>query len=342
MKVTVKYVTRRLNNDGVERWYWQRKGHPLVRLPDDPLARFATAMRLNAEAEGRVDRQVGPVPGTLDHVINDYQDGDGWAALAQRTRWSYGTWLKRYSAKWGDLDVRAITRPAIVDFLKTVSRGSRRLAAAVLQVALDHARYLGLVDTNQAERLRIRGSDGRAEYLDEATSAAWLAAAQGHPDGARMTMAFALMLYTAQRPRDCLAMAWTRYDGQAIQLRQMKTHKLLSVPCHRDLRAMLEASPRQHVAICAGLAYNRFNAQWREICRQAGIVGKQARDLRRSAIVRLHEAGCEPLEISHISGHSLADVNSVLDRTYTVRTAPTAQRAMKKWENTGGTESNGS
>ncbi len=34
------YVTRRTNANGKVRWYWQRPGHKLTRLPDDPVERF--------------------------------------------------------------------------------------------------------------------------------------------------------------------------------------------------------------------------------------------------------------------------------------------------------------
>ena len=46
----LKYVTKRRNKRGI-RWYWQRKGHPLVRLPDDPVKRFALAHKLNEQAD---------------------------------------------------------------------------------------------------------------------------------------------------------------------------------------------------------------------------------------------------------------------------------------------------
>lgn len=340
MKVTVKYVTRRVNSDGAERWYWQRKGHPLVRLPDDPAARIARALRLNAEAESRLERRIGPDPHSVQAVIDRYQDSETWRGLAPKTQSSYRTWLRRYGAMWGDLDVReAITRDVIVDYLATVSKGSRRLAAAVLQVILDHAHYRGLIEVNHAQRLRIKAGKPRWQTLTDDECDAWARAAQGHPDGDRMAMAFNLLRYTGQRPSDCLAMAWPRYDGEAIQLRQEKTGRLLAVPCHTALRTLLDGRQRQHVTICEGLTYRRFNAQWRTISRAAGIIGRQARDLRRTAVVRLHEAGCEPLEIAHITGHSLSDVTGILDATYTVRTMPTARRAMGKWQNSGRTES---
>lgn len=333
MKISMRYVTVRRDSKGGERWYWQRKGHKLVRLPADPVERFALATRLNAEAENRLPRRVGPDPGSLQAVIDSYQSTEGYLELAKRTRQSYGTWIKRYSAMWGAVHVSGLSRNVIVDYLATISsKGNRRLAAAVLQALLNHAHYRGLVETNHASRLRLKSPPPRHETLSDAECKAWLEAAQAHRDSDRMIAAFCLMRYTAQRPSDCLAMAWTRYDGQSINLRQEKTKRLLSVPCHRDLRALLDARKRQHVTICDGLTYRLWNRYWRQICKAAELVNKQARDMRRTAIVRLHEAGCEPLEIAHISGHSLADVNSVLDSTYVVRTNPTGDRAMRKWE----------
>ena len=335
MKVSMKYVTRRVDKGGGVRWYWQRRGHKLVRLPDDEAERFALALRLNNEAEQRIERQVGPAAGSLEAVADSYQNSERWTRLAPKTQASYRTWIRRFCAKWGHLQADALNREAVTDAIETVPPGSRRLAAAVLQVLLDHARYKGLVLVNNAERLKIRSQPPRRQTVSDVECDAWLAAAEAHPDRDRMVMAFALLRYTAQRPSDCLAMAWPRYDGEAIQLRQEKTGRLLAVPCHQALRAVLDARRRQHVTICDGLTYRRFNPQWRAICKAAGIVGKQARDMRRTAIVRLHEAGCEPLEIAHISGHSLSDVTGILDATYSVRTLPTARRAMGKWEQAG-------
>jgi len=36
----LRYVTRRADRSGRERWYWQRRGHPLTRLPDDKAERL--------------------------------------------------------------------------------------------------------------------------------------------------------------------------------------------------------------------------------------------------------------------------------------------------------------
>jgi hypothetical protein len=51
MHVKLRYVERRVDHSGAERWYWHRHGHKLARLPDNPIERMAVAERLNAAAD---------------------------------------------------------------------------------------------------------------------------------------------------------------------------------------------------------------------------------------------------------------------------------------------------
>jgi hypothetical protein len=51
MHVKLRYVERRVDRSGAERWYWHRRGHKLARLPDHPIERMALAERLNAAAD---------------------------------------------------------------------------------------------------------------------------------------------------------------------------------------------------------------------------------------------------------------------------------------------------
>ena len=54
MHIKLRYVERRVDRSGADRWYWHRRGHKLARLPDDPIERMAMAERLNAAADRRV------------------------------------------------------------------------------------------------------------------------------------------------------------------------------------------------------------------------------------------------------------------------------------------------
>lgn len=76
----LKYVTRRVNRQGRERYYWQHPDFPLVRLPDEPSQRAQKALELNRKVERgrmRADRGVvrhndhAPRPGdTLHKQLN--------------------------------------------------------------------------------------------------------------------------------------------------------------------------------------------------------------------------------------------------------------------------------
>ena len=133
-----------------------------------------------------------------------------------------------------------------------------------------------------------------------------------------LRLAIMLMLYTVQRPSDCLSMTTSRIredDGRLyISLRQQKTGELIDVPVHCALEPLLRerlasdwkpeplSSQRRYrnttdtvllVPSPTGKpwAYRNFCRAWDLIAKKVGIEGLQRRDLRRTGIVRLAEAG---------------------------------------------------
>ena len=107
MHVKLRYVQRRVDRSGGERWYWHRYGHTLARLLDNPIERMVVAEGLNAAADqrspgelergprsladpkdfGLIDRVLVPVlaavlrlahsPGAATHAIADRPLPDG-------------------------------------------------------------------------------------------------------------------------------------------------------------------------------------------------------------------------------------------------------------------------
>lgn len=337
MKLDLKYVTARRNADGSLRHYWQRAGEKLVRLPEDPVERYAVALRLNAEADGRKPA----VPsahrrhGTVAWLVDGYENSDDFTDLAHQTRVSYRTWLRRIETLWGDLPAGAVTRGVVLDWVETIAgRSNRKLAGAVLSQVLGRGYDRGVITNNPALRLGIKAPDARDQYFTDRNIDRWMEVAADDRLGDRMQVAFWLLLYTGQRPRDCLAMPKTRYDGKSIKVRQQKTHKLMRVPAHQDLRAVLDADRHRlpSTLICGGLTYRMFNMAWNRIATVAGLGDLQARDVRRTAVVQLAEAGCTDIEISSITGHSITDIKSILDSVYLVRTDAMAESAVSKWQ----------
>jgi integrase len=149
-----------------------------------------------------------------------------------------------------------------------------------------------------------------------------------------MTTAFLLLQFTAQRPADVLRMAWPQYSGSAIRLRQQKTGALLDIPVHPLLRAHLEKLSRSHSSLTIvtyrgrPVKYLRFNERFRRIAQRAGI-DAQARDLRRTAMLRMAEAGATVPQIASVSGHSIEATQRVLE-TYLPRNRDLSEVAIAR------------
>jgi integrase len=117
-----------------------------------------------------------------------------------------------------------------------------------------------------------------------------------------------LALYTEQRRSDLVKMKWSDFDGEYIQVRQQKTGALVSIPCHKELRAELEKMPRVAETILVGdrgapISSITLAAAVRAKLHQMGVDGYAIHGLRKNAALALANAGCSPMEIAAITGH---------------------------------------
>lgn len=315
-------------------YYWHRRGHATRRLPDDSTSPdfIAKVHKLNAEADGKAS---GPTPGTIAWLRVVYKESPEYKALAPKTQTNrdhYLRWLERYA---GDMRLSSIDRPFILGLRDTLqdkpSTANQLLEAlrAVLNWAMER-QYIASNPALKPKRLKVKR---RKAVWDSESEKAFLRAADQ-----TMTLAFALGAYTAQRLGDICAMTWNQYDGQSIRLTQQKTGELLTVPCHRDLRAILDAAPRKGLAMLitpTGRPFqpSNFNVRWKAISRAAGLEpgALTFRDLRRTAMVRLAEAGANAIQVSAVSGHSIDSSERILER-YVPRNEAMAKAAVVKLE----------
>jgi integrase len=198
---------------------------------------------------------------------------------------------------------------------------------------LSWAKGRGTIDVNPCERGGKLYSATRADKVwREDDEAAFLLKASR-----ALSLAFRTAVWTGQRQGDLLALTWTAYDGTSIRLRQSKTGRYVIVPVGAPLRAALDAEPRRAVTILttqAGLTWTAdgFGASWRKAARKAGINGLTFHDLRGTAVLRLALAGCTVPEIATITGHSIRDVQSILDSNYFHRDVALAESGIRKLE----------
>lgn len=336
MRVRLKGINRvktKLADGTTAVYYYAWKGGP--RLPGKPgddefIAAYNEAIAKKAR----------PASGTLQSILNGFQQSTDWHDLAARTQKDYVKLIKVIEQKFGDFPLSGLadkrSRSIFMEWRDDRAKASRRQADygwQVLARIISWAHGRGLVAANPCEKggRVYRGS--RAEHVwTDADEAAFLASAPAH-----LHLPLILALWTGQRQGDLLILAWTQYDGEKIRLQQGKTGARVVIPCGAPLRTALDALKKREGTVLLNSdgepwTPDGFRSSWRKACIAAGVTGVTFNDLRGTAVTRLALAGCTEAEIATITGHSLRDVRSILDAHYLNRDPRLAESAIKKLE----------
>jgi integrase len=139
-------------------------------------------------------------------------------------------------------------------------------------------------------------------------------------------------------------MTWFDLDGEFLRVRQRKTGKLVEIyrgelgPMIDAWKAALPAVPANAEAPFATIVHSPagapygmkwFDDAFRRVADKAGLGDLQARDLRRTAVTRLYEAGCSEGLISSITGHDIETCRRILEH-YFVRTRDASKAAITR------------
>jgi integrase len=279
-----------------------------------------------------------PDGNTFHAVIAGYKASQDFLRLKPRTKTDYLQHIARIETKFGDLPLAALDDARITrDFLEwrdsqAQSQRQADYAWMILMRLLSWARARGLTLYRPPERVeRLYHADRSEKIWSEQDIAAFMAVASKP-----LQRALVLALETGQRQGDLLILPWSAYDGTWIRLRQSKTGRQVNIPVTRRLRAVLENTPRTATVILTnkrGIAWqpNRFRKAWGDATRKAKITDRTFHDLRGTAVTRLAEAECSAAEIAAITGHSMRDVGTILDK-YLARTGTLALAAIAKLE----------
>lgn len=321
----INTVTRRKPDGSVVRHYYDRRTKRY--LGTDREAAIAAAL----------DTPTRAPPGSFDALCTAYLSSHNFHRLAAKSQKLNRLYIDHLRDKYGPLPSAAITRPAVIALRE--ANASRPWYAthllSKLRLVLQHGVDTGVLKANPALKPGgVRPPMRHAVWSREDTDR-MLAATN-----ADIRLACALLLYTAQRPADALAMTWGQIQDRGgklwLTLRQAKTGELVDVPAHRDLAAIIQATPRRSMMVVpspTGLpwAYRNFARSWDAIREKAGIDGVQRRDLRRTAMVRMAEAGATTAQIAAVSGHTIDQTSRILD-TYIPRRGEVAAGAIEAWE----------
>jgi integrase len=301
-------------------------GHPLQ--PGDPCLAQAYA--------AAHDERRNPKTNDLTMLVRQYRASTDFGTTAPTTQHEYSTYLDIIRETFGSLSLEQLqdtrTRGKFKEWRDGMAATPRKadFAWTVLARVLSFGKDRGLLTTNIAERGgRIYRPDRREMIWTDSNIDAFQAVA---PEN--MRLALQLALSTGQRKGDLLRLRWRDYDGECLRLSQSKTKSRVIVPLHPNLRQLLHPkNPMDTILINSlGKAWtvDGFNTSWRKLCEEAKIFGLNFHDLRGTAATRMALAGCTVPEIAAVTGHSLRDIETILDLHYLGGRAELAASAMRK------------
>jgi len=280
-----------------------------------------------------------PKPGTLMTLIAEFKASAEFRRLSPSSVRSYLSYIKLIEDEFGDLPLAALADRRIRGEFKgwrdRFANTPRKAdyAWSTLSRLLSFSKDRGLIASNPCEGGgRLYSADRTDKVWRDEDVAAFLANA-----APELALAMMLALWTGQRQGDLLRLPWSAYDGSHIRLRQSKTGRRVALPAGEPLRILLDRTVRRSPLILATTrgkpwTSDGFRTSWSKACAKAGITGLTFHDLRGSAVVRLALADATVPQIATFTGHSLRDVEAILDAHYLGRDVKLAEIAVMKLE----------
>jgi integrase len=216
--------------------------------------------------------------------------------------------LERFRAAYGDRPFALLPPEWIEAVLDAKPPHAARSWLVTLRSLCQFAVKRGWLRTDPTRDIKQRSikGDGFHTWTEEEISQF----EAHHPMGSKPRLALALLLYTAQRRSDVVRIGRQHIKDGVLTVKQQKTGITLAIPVLPELRAVLDATPGEHLTFlvtATGKPYggNAFSEQFRNWCDAAGLPKRcSAHGLRKAACRRLAERGCSANEIMSISGHT--------------------------------------
>lgn len=281
-----------------------------------------------------------PSEKTLGDLLREFVASAEFRLKRDRTRQDYLGKIELIKSEFGSLSTADLCEPDARDVFLTwrdeLAQASIRQAEytlVILASILSWAKQRRKITLNPLEKIgRIYNGTRVDAVWSDADEAAFNSVASS-----KLKLALILALWTGQRQGDLLRLTWRDYDGHWIKVQQSKTNVRLQIPVSCALKQALDATERSSPTILTntdGRPWNAdgFRSSWRKTCKKAGITGLTFNDLRGTAVTRLALAGCSEPEIAAITGHTLRNVKSILEKHYLKRDPQLALNAIAKLE----------
>ncbi|PTE07383.1 hypothetical protein C9427_27170 [Mesorhizobium helmanticense] len=248
-------------------------------------------------------------PGSLAALALSYYQSPEFIGLRDSTKAVRRGIIDRFVRKAGADPVRLIERKhvkAIIGGMASTPHAANNLLKA-LRLLLDFAMDIELIERNPARG--IKGFKVATKGFATWSEADIAAYEKAHPIGTRARLAMALLLYTGQRRGDVVRMGWQHVVANRIAVRQSKTGARLELKIHKALADALAHTERTNLTFLvtengAPFSPAGFGNLFREWCDTAGLKGRSAHGLRKSAAKRVADAGRSTNQIQALTGHA--------------------------------------
>lgn len=260
------------------------------------------------------------VAGTMNALIVQYYQSSAFTSKAPSTQSTYKNQLEAFRKEHGDGPVREIKAKHVDAILGEVSKKStaqahklKKRLTTLFRLAVKWE-FIERSPMPDVERIghKTKGYQPWTEADITKFREHW---AEGTPQ----RIAFEILLFTGLRRSDAVRLGrqHIQCDRIVTKIKKSGDDVEVSIPIHPEFRAVLDTVKHGHLnlivtAYGAARSEKAFTNWIIEAARDAGLPPHRSpHGLRKSACIRLAEAGCSASEIMSITGHSnLAEVET--------------------------------
>lgn len=322
---------------GRPRIYFNRASQPKVPLPT-PLYSERFWIAYYKAKEGQPERlSAGTAKtkaGTISALIAEYYQSSAFTSKAPSTRATYKNQLEAFRSEHGDGPVAEIKAKHIDAILGDVAKKStaqahklRKRLATLFRLAV---KWEYREDNPMLNAERVKHKSKGFEPWTEADIAKFR---EHWPEGTSRRIAFEILLFTGLRRSDAVRIGRQHIQGNRIvtKIKKSGDEVEVSIPIHPEFQSVLDTIKHGHLNFIttergAARSEKAFTNWIIDAAREAGLPPHRSpHGLRKSACIRLAEAGCSASEIMSITGHrNLAEVETYVRKTNNKKLADSA------------------
>jgi integrase len=305
------YVTSYKSRHGKRYYRFRRKGYePHTFKEPYGTKAFEREYAACLERDPRPAGEGRTIPGSVSDAIIKYYQDNAFRDLRESTQKVYRGVLENFRGNFGSDPIRAFDAQRVAKLMNAMRQKPH--AAARLRKLL---RSLFIIA--RREKLVPYDFDPIKDTVPpKAPTGGYHRWTEGemetfeghHKLGTKPRLAFALLLWAAQRSGDVRCMPRRFANRQRIDMDQSKTSNDVDLPIMPELREALDAGPLGKELLLETKDGDPFTAKgfynmFKKACVKAGLPHCSAHGLRKSAARRCFLSGCSDEEGMQITGH---------------------------------------